>query len=257
MNTNPWSLPKSRSLRRLLVSLDAQFGEACDIAPDNGADPGHRHPAPPRTGQPARPRPTCTASALGTYGVFFEYPHPGARHSRSRRKPAAAQGPEQPWRCTSTPDASDSVVGHLGQHPDRQTADAAHRIKQGNLPRRFAAKTAQMQAPAGPHRYPVSIGTIALVAHRPFAQRRPIRRKTRRSHRPSTIAPSPPRRRARRAAHGATPAGRRCATRSSPCRERSARAASPPARPPPAPIFPASIPPPAPVADGAGAGGIA
>ena len=75
MNANPWSLPKHRALRRLLVSLDARVAEACDVAPDDGADPAivtlrHAELADLRThvylhGQ--RP---------GTYGVFFEYPNP-------------------------------------------------------------------------------------------------------------------------------------------------------------------------------------
>jgi flavodoxin I len=36
---------------------------------------GHRHPAPYRTGQPARP---CLphGQRAGTYGIFYEYPHP-------------------------------------------------------------------------------------------------------------------------------------------------------------------------------------
>ena len=32
MNANPWAAPKSREIRRLLVSLDERVADACDIA---------------------------------------------------------------------------------------------------------------------------------------------------------------------------------------------------------------------------------
>lgn len=39
MNVNPWACPKSREIRRVLVSLDESVARSCDIAPDNGNDP--------------------------------------------------------------------------------------------------------------------------------------------------------------------------------------------------------------------------
>lgn len=75
MNTNPWSLPKDRSLRRLLVRLDEKLGDACDVAPDNGGDPNIvtlRHSELDRL----RAHVYLHGQRPGTYGVFFEYPHP-------------------------------------------------------------------------------------------------------------------------------------------------------------------------------------
>lgn len=75
MNTNPWSLPKDRSLRRLLVSLDEKVGTSCDVAPDDGADPCivtlyHSELA------TLRAHIYLHGQRPGTYGVFYEYPHP-------------------------------------------------------------------------------------------------------------------------------------------------------------------------------------
>jgi len=75
MNTNPWSLPKDRALRRLLVSIDEKLGDACDVAPDDGTDPNivtlrHHELA------NLRAHIYLHGQRPGTYGVFFEYPHP-------------------------------------------------------------------------------------------------------------------------------------------------------------------------------------
>lgn len=75
MNTNPWAAPKDRALRRLLVSLDARFGESCELVPDNGADPcivTLRH----AELDSLRAHVYLHGQRPGTYGVFFEYPHP-------------------------------------------------------------------------------------------------------------------------------------------------------------------------------------
>ncbi|HLO65268.1 MAG TPA: hypothetical protein VK165_20085 [Azonexus sp.] len=75
MNANPWSLPKDRALRRLLVSLDERAGQACDVAPDDGHDPcivTLRHPELDRL----RAHVYLHGQHPGTYGVFFEYPYP-------------------------------------------------------------------------------------------------------------------------------------------------------------------------------------
>lgn len=75
MNANPWSLPKDRALRRLLVSLDEKAGDRLDIAPDDGIDPCMvtlRHAELERL----RAHVYLHGQRPGTYGVFFEYPHP-------------------------------------------------------------------------------------------------------------------------------------------------------------------------------------
>lgn len=75
MNANPWSLPKDRALRRLLVSLDERAGQACDIAPDDGHDPWIvtlRHTELERL----RAHVFLHGQRPGTYDLFFEYPHP-------------------------------------------------------------------------------------------------------------------------------------------------------------------------------------
>jgi hypothetical protein len=75
MNANPWSVAKSRDIRRVLVSLDAQVAEACDIAPDDGVDPDivtlrHIELA------SLRAHVYRHGQRAGTYGIFYEYPHP-------------------------------------------------------------------------------------------------------------------------------------------------------------------------------------
>ena len=70
MNANPWSLPKDRALRRLLVSLDEKAGESCDVSPDDGIDPcivTLRHPELDKL----RAHVYLHGQRPGTYGVFF------------------------------------------------------------------------------------------------------------------------------------------------------------------------------------------
>lgn len=74
MNANPWALPKARPLRRLLLSLDDRIGDACAVVPDNG-DPAMltlRHNELERL----RAHVFLHGQQPGTYGVFFEFPHP-------------------------------------------------------------------------------------------------------------------------------------------------------------------------------------
>ena len=75
MNTNPWACPKSRDIRRMLVSLDEQVAQACDIVPDEGADPHIvtlRHTELDKL----RAHVYLHGQRAGTYGIFYEYPHP-------------------------------------------------------------------------------------------------------------------------------------------------------------------------------------
>lgn len=75
MNANPWASPKSREIRRLLVSLDEQVAQTCDIVPDDGADPcivTLRH----TELEALRAHVYLHGQRAGTYGVFYEYPHP-------------------------------------------------------------------------------------------------------------------------------------------------------------------------------------
>lgn len=75
MNANPWSLPKDRALRRLLVSLDERAGRHCDVVADDGKDPAMvtlRHSELERL----RAHVFLHGQRPGTYGLFFEYPHP-------------------------------------------------------------------------------------------------------------------------------------------------------------------------------------
>lgn len=68
-------MPKDRALRRLLVSLDARVGEACEIATDDNGDPRIvtlRHVELPQL----RAHVYLHGQRNGTYGLFFEYPHP-------------------------------------------------------------------------------------------------------------------------------------------------------------------------------------
>lgn len=75
MNANPWSLPKDRAIRRLLVSLDERAGESCDVSPDDGADPCivTLHHAELSS---LRAHVYLHGQRPGTYGLFYEYPHP-------------------------------------------------------------------------------------------------------------------------------------------------------------------------------------
>jgi len=75
MNANPWAAPKSREIRRLLVSLDERVADACDIVPDDGRDPyivTLRHTELDQL----RAHIYLHGQRNGTYGVFYEYPHP-------------------------------------------------------------------------------------------------------------------------------------------------------------------------------------
>jgi len=75
MNANPWALAKDRALRRLLLSLDERAGKHCDIDPADGSDPRIvtlRHPELSRL----RAHVYLHGQRPGTYGVFYEFPHP-------------------------------------------------------------------------------------------------------------------------------------------------------------------------------------
>jgi hypothetical protein len=75
MNVNPWASPKSREIRRVLVSLDERVAQACDIAPDDGVDPDIvtlRH----IELSTLRAHVYRHGQRAGTYGIFYEYPHP-------------------------------------------------------------------------------------------------------------------------------------------------------------------------------------
>lgn len=74
MNVNPWAAPKAREIRRVLVSLDERIARACDIADDSG-DPNMvtlRH----TELSALRAHVFLHGQRAGTYGIFFEYPHP-------------------------------------------------------------------------------------------------------------------------------------------------------------------------------------
>ena len=75
MNANPWAAPKSREIRRMLVSLDERVAQACDIVPDEGDDPHIvtlRHAELDRL----RAHVFLHGQRPGTYGVYYEYPNP-------------------------------------------------------------------------------------------------------------------------------------------------------------------------------------
>lgn len=75
MNVNPWACPKSREIRRVLVSLDENVARSCDIAPDNGNDP-HIVTLRHTELEALRAHVYLHGQRPGTYGIFFEYPHP-------------------------------------------------------------------------------------------------------------------------------------------------------------------------------------
>lgn len=75
MNVNPWACPKSREIRRVLVSLDENVARSCDIAPDNGNDP-HIVTLRHTELETLRAHVYLHGQRPGTYGIFFEYPHP-------------------------------------------------------------------------------------------------------------------------------------------------------------------------------------
>lgn len=75
MNANPWSLPKDRAIRRLLVSLDEHTGNACELETADAGDPCMvtlRHPELAKL----RAHIFLHGQRPGTYGLFYEYPHP-------------------------------------------------------------------------------------------------------------------------------------------------------------------------------------
>ncbi len=74
MNLNPWAMPKAREIRRVLVSLDERIAQACDVAEDSG-DPNmvtlHHTEL-----NKLRAHVFLHGQRAGTYGIFYEYPHP-------------------------------------------------------------------------------------------------------------------------------------------------------------------------------------
>lgn len=72
---NPWSLPKDRQIRRLLVTLNERLGDACDVAPEDSDDPWavtlYRPDLPN-----LRAHIHLHGQRAGTFGLFLEYPHP-------------------------------------------------------------------------------------------------------------------------------------------------------------------------------------
>lgn len=75
MKTNPWSLPKAREIRHLLLRLGAQSELPCDVQTDDGGDPRIvtlRH----EELESLRAHVYLHGQQPGTYGIFFEYPHP-------------------------------------------------------------------------------------------------------------------------------------------------------------------------------------
>lgn len=75
MNANPWSLPKSRALRRLLLAFDERIATSCELVPDLGSDPDIvtlRH----HELDSLRAHVFLHGQRPGTYGLFYEYPCP-------------------------------------------------------------------------------------------------------------------------------------------------------------------------------------
>ena len=75
MNANPWAAPKCREIRRVLVSLDERIAQACELVPDEGSDPQIvtlRHAELDKL----RAHVYLHGQRSGTYGIFYEYPHP-------------------------------------------------------------------------------------------------------------------------------------------------------------------------------------
>ncbi len=75
MNVNPWACPKSREIRRVLVSLDERIAETCDVVPDDGDDPYIVTLCHTELNN-LRAHVYMHGQRAGTYGIFFEYPHP-------------------------------------------------------------------------------------------------------------------------------------------------------------------------------------
>ena len=75
LNLNPWSLPKDKALRRLVLSLAENLGPCCEVEADDCGDPRMltlRHPSLQRL----RAHVFLHGQAPGAYGIFYEYPHP-------------------------------------------------------------------------------------------------------------------------------------------------------------------------------------
>lgn len=75
MKANPWSLPKDRALRRLLVALDQQVAEVCDVDANDNGDPAMITLHHTELAQ-LRAHIFLHGQRPGTYGLFYEYPHP-------------------------------------------------------------------------------------------------------------------------------------------------------------------------------------
>jgi hypothetical protein len=75
MNTNPWAAPKDKALRRLLLAMAPKLSDQCDLISDPAQDPRIltlRHIELERL----RAHVYLHGQRQGTYGIFFEYPHP-------------------------------------------------------------------------------------------------------------------------------------------------------------------------------------
>ena len=75
MNANPWSLPKSNALRRLLLAFGERIATACEVVPDANSDPNIltlRH----SELDALRAHVYLHGQRPGTYGLFYEYPYP-------------------------------------------------------------------------------------------------------------------------------------------------------------------------------------
>ena len=75
MQTNLWSLPKDRSLRKLLISFEEKHGDHCEIDPLDNNDPAIVTLCHAELSR-LRAHVFLHGQRPGTYGVFYEYPHP-------------------------------------------------------------------------------------------------------------------------------------------------------------------------------------
>lgn len=75
MKANPWSLPKDKALRRLLLDLSVRQTPLCEVESDDCGDPRMltlHHPTLTRL----RAHVFLHGQRPGAYGLFYEYPHP-------------------------------------------------------------------------------------------------------------------------------------------------------------------------------------
>jgi hypothetical protein len=89
MNANPWSLPKSRALRRLLLAFDERIAISCELVPDLGSDPDIvtlRH----HELDSLRAHVFLHGQRPGTYGLFYEYALSNARERIAKKPPWGA-----------------------------------------------------------------------------------------------------------------------------------------------------------------------